>query len=101
MIGAFMGWQACLFIFFIAPFAGLVVGILQYVLHRDDEIPYGPFLCLATLVVLLWWNPIWKSMVQYFVVPLLIPSVMGVCMIMMLVLLTVYYLIKRRLGFAE
>ncbi len=104
MIGAFMGWQACLFIFFIAPFAGLVIGILQFALKRDDEIPYGPFLCLATLVVLFRWNSIWKSMAQYFEMPLLIPSVMAVCMAMMLVMLTVYFFIKRfikrRLGFA-
>ena len=99
MIGAFMGWQACLFIFFLAPFAGLIVGVLQYVLKRDDEIPYGPFLCLATVVVLLWWNVFWKAMVQYFILPLLIPGVMGVCMVMMLVLLTIYHLIKRRLGY--
>ncbi|MEN6407968.1 MAG: A24 family peptidase, partial [Thermoguttaceae bacterium] len=28
MIGAFLGWQPCLVVFFLAPFAGLVVGIL-------------------------------------------------------------------------
>ena len=47
MVGAFLGWQAGVVIFFLAPFAGLVVGVLQLVLRRDDEIPYGPFLCLA------------------------------------------------------
>jgi prepilin signal peptidase PulO-like enzyme (type II secretory pathway) len=44
MIGAFLGWQACLLIFFLAPFAGLVIGGLKWVFHGEREIPYGPFL---------------------------------------------------------
>ena len=59
MIGAFLGWQPCLIIFFLAPFAGLVIGVLRLILFRDREIPYGPFLCLATLVVIVAWDDIW------------------------------------------
>ena len=40
MVGTFLGWQACLIAFFLAPFAGLLVGIAQFVLRRDDVIPY-------------------------------------------------------------
>ena len=47
MIGAFLGWQAGLIVFFLAPFAGLVVGLVQLIFRRDDVIPYGPFLCLG------------------------------------------------------
>ena len=47
MIGSFLGWQPCLVIFFLAPFAGLAIGLFSLVLHRQSEIPYGPFLCLA------------------------------------------------------
>ena len=59
MIGAFLGWQPCLVIFFLAPFAGLVVGVLRLILFRDREIPYGPFLCLATLLLIVRWHAIW------------------------------------------
>ena len=59
MIGAFLGWQACLIVFFMAPFAALVLGLLRYFLIRDREIPYGPFLCLAVFVVIIYWAPIW------------------------------------------
>jgi leader peptidase (prepilin peptidase) / N-methyltransferase len=59
MIGAFLGWQSCLIIFFLAPFAALVVGLLRYVCIRDREIPYGPFLCMATLALILYWAAIW------------------------------------------
>jgi len=27
MIGTFLGWQACLLVFFLAPFAGIVIGV--------------------------------------------------------------------------
>jgi prepilin signal peptidase PulO-like enzyme (type II secretory pathway) len=61
MVGAFLGWQAGVVIFFIAPLAGLLVGVAQLVLRRDDEIPYGPFLCLATLAIMLRWADLWHE----------------------------------------
>ena len=39
MVGTFLGWQACLIAFFLAPFAGLVIGIVQFISRRDDVIP--------------------------------------------------------------
>jgi prepilin signal peptidase PulO-like enzyme (type II secretory pathway) len=60
MIGAFLGWQAGLIVFFVAPFFGLVLGFAQWFIHRNSEIPYGPFLCLAALAVMLCWAPIWE-----------------------------------------
>ncbi len=59
MIGAFQGWQTCLIVFFLAPFAALAVGLLRYFLLRDREIPFGPFLCLAALVSIIYWAAIW------------------------------------------
>ena len=52
MIGAFLGWQPCLIVIFLAPFAGLVWGVVSLILRRGPEIPFGPFLCMATLVVI-------------------------------------------------
>jgi prepilin signal peptidase PulO-like enzyme (type II secretory pathway) len=59
MIGTFLGWQPCLIVFFLAPVAGLVVGVLRLILWRDKEIPYGPFLCLATLFLIVGWRAVW------------------------------------------
>jgi len=59
MIGAFVGWQATLIVFFIAPLAGLIVGLLQWIFKKDNEIPYGPFLCLATVVLIIFWPQFW------------------------------------------
>ncbi len=32
---------------------------MQFISRRDDVIPYGPFLCLASATVVVWWAPIW------------------------------------------
>jgi prepilin signal peptidase PulO-like enzyme (type II secretory pathway) len=61
MIGAFVGWQTTLLIFFLAPFAALVVGIIQLIVRRDDVIPYGPFLCLAAAAVVVAWAYLWNA----------------------------------------
>ena len=54
MIGAFMGWQMALLTFFLAPFLGIVIGVINLVTKKDHTIPYGPFLSIAALVVLFW-----------------------------------------------
>jgi len=58
MIGAFLGWEAALLTFFIAPFLGSVVGIIVKIRTKESLIPYGPFLSLASLIALLWGNDI-------------------------------------------
>jgi len=96
MIGAFVGWQAALVIFFLAPFAGLVIGLLQWIGHGEREIPYGPFLCLAALVAIVAWADIWKSTFQIFEIGWLLPGVLAVCMCLMGGLLFVYRLTLAR-----
>ena len=94
MVGTFIGWQASLIAFFLAPFAGLFVGITQFVLRRDDEIPYGPFLCLATVVVIVVWAPIWKWAQPMFGMEGLVPTVLIVCLGMLGVMLAIWQMIK-------
>jgi leader peptidase (prepilin peptidase) / N-methyltransferase len=66
MIGAYMGWQAPIYIFFVAPCIGLVFGLIQLALGFGREIPYGPFLCLATLIVMVFWRWFWDMFISYF-----------------------------------
>jgi prepilin signal peptidase PulO-like enzyme (type II secretory pathway) len=87
MIGAFLGWQTVIIAFFLAPFAGVVLGIAQWILHRDQEIPYGPFLCLASAAIVVTWAAIWQSTQIYFETGWLVPGVLGFCLIMLGVLL--------------
>lgn len=58
MIGAFLGWQKVLLAFFLAPFLGLIIGIINLLVRKDHTIPYGPFLSLSALISLLYGNKI-------------------------------------------
>ena len=98
MVGTYVGWQAGVVIFFVAPFAALLIGILQLVLHRDDVIPYGPFLCLGTLAVVVYWPVFWSAGLQgLFGVGWLVPVVLLVCMALLGVILAIWQQIKKSL----
>lgn len=97
MIGAFLGWQAGIMIFFVSPFAGLVAGVVQLLLRRDDMIPYGPFLCLGTLGVVVWWGDIWNDQRGFqalFAIWWLVPAVLLVCVVMLGGMLVVWRSIR-------
>jgi leader peptidase (prepilin peptidase)/N-methyltransferase len=54
MIGAFLGWKKAILIFFLAPFFGAIVGIINLFVKKDHTIPYGPFLSLAAFLAIFW-----------------------------------------------
>jgi prepilin signal peptidase PulO-like enzyme (type II secretory pathway) len=93
MIGAFVGWQPCLVIFFLAPVAGMVIGLLRLLFSRDREIPYGPFLCLATLSVIVGWRWVWVWIWPYFNLGWYVPVVMLCCLLLMALMLAAWRLI--------
>jgi prepilin signal peptidase PulO-like enzyme (type II secretory pathway) len=97
MIGTFVGWQAGLILFFLAPFAGLAIGLVQLVFRRDDVIPYGPFLCLAAAACVVCWTPIWTWAQPMFQWGGLVPAVLVVCLAMLGVLLAIWQAIKNAL----
>jgi leader peptidase (prepilin peptidase)/N-methyltransferase len=71
MIGAFLGWQAAVLTFFLAPFFGLahaLLKLLRYLEKRlqgtqlssaDREIPFGPYLSMAATALMLSWRWLW------------------------------------------
>jgi hypothetical protein len=83
MIGAFVGWQAALLVFFLAPLAGVVVGLTQLLRARQTEMAFGPYLCLAAVGVLLAWPQLWHGYAEdLFVMGWVIPGLCaaGVCL---------------------
>ena len=58
-VGCVVGPGAATVAFFLAPAAGLVVALAQLFLKGRKEIPYGPYLSLATLAVMLFYTPIY------------------------------------------
>jgi leader peptidase (prepilin peptidase)/N-methyltransferase len=71
MIGSFLGWQAAVLTFFLAPFFGLghaLAKLISYLGKRlsgrgatsaDREIPFGPYLSMAALALLIFWPWVW------------------------------------------
>ena len=69
MVGAWLGWQACVLTCFLAVFIGLTHGLLQLTLRRENELPFGPSLCLAAAIVVVAWRPIWERTAVTFAQP--------------------------------
>lgn len=73
MIGSFLGWEAAVLTFFLAPFFGLSHALAKLFVYlgkrfsgtggtsADREIPFGPYLSMAALVLLLSWPWFWPG----------------------------------------
>lgn len=66
MIGTYLGWHAPIFIFFVAPFIGVVFWIVHLAMGSGRELPYGPYLCGATLIVIAGWTWFWERFIEVF-----------------------------------
>jgi leader peptidase (prepilin peptidase)/N-methyltransferase len=58
MLGAFLGWKMAILIFFLAPFFGAPIGIYIKFVKKEDTIPYGPYISLASFVAMVWGHKI-------------------------------------------
>ena len=98
MIGAFLGWQPCLIVFFFAPFAALLGAVFSLIVHRQTEIWYGPFLCLLALAVIVAWARVWERAEPMFALGWLLGVVLLVCLLLMVPLLVLMRLIRVGFG---
>ncbi len=55
-VGAVAGWKAATLVFFVAPLFGLVWALHLLIARGKRELPYGPWLALGTLIVLLFYD---------------------------------------------
>ncbi len=98
MIGSFIGWQPVVVVFFLAPAVALLFVGVSVITQRRGEFPYGPYLSLATLIVLLGWKWIWPWVQHYFelgVLNLLLAMLMGAGFVLCLLFVQ---LMKRLFG---
>ena len=65
MIGAFLGWKMVLLVFFIAPFFGAFAGTILKLKYKIETIPYGPYISLATFIVIFWGERILRYIFLY------------------------------------
>lgn len=78
VIGSFLGWQAALVTPFLAAFVGLVPALWKlatYLAKRltgrkyspsDREIPFGPYLSIAALVLMMGWPWAWPGGLKFY-----------------------------------
>ncbi|MEZ6147180.1 MAG: A24 family peptidase [Planctomycetaceae bacterium] len=59
MVGSFLGWQPTVIAFMIAPLCALSVGLLARLLGNKNYVPYGPYLSLASIILMFTWRWIW------------------------------------------
>lgn len=101
MIGTFLGWQATLLVFFIAPVCALVVALASWLCGRTGELPYGPYLSLAAYVLVVFWQPLWAVFERFFSLGLLLPVLGAVMLVLFAVLLMVVKVVFQRLGLSS
>ena len=66
--GAWLGWQQLPLIILLSSFVGAIVGLGGILLlgrDRSVPIPFGPFLCVAGWIALLWGDAITRSYLQF------------------------------------
>ena len=97
-IGAFFGWQPTVVVFFIAPVCAILVVVCCWLFWRDREIPYGPYLSLGALIVIVGWEKIWpiaERVFSYGPILIVLAMFMGVLLV---AILQAMQLVKRMLG---
>jgi prepilin signal peptidase PulO-like enzyme (type II secretory pathway) len=96
MIGAFLGWQSTLIVFFLAPFVAVLICLVQWALTRRRDIAFGPYLCVSAAILVLYWSPIWETRAtRIFELGWLIPQILALCLILLGGLLGLWRLIER------
>jgi leader peptidase (prepilin peptidase)/N-methyltransferase len=101
MIGSFIGWQGTLIVFVLSLVSAVVVAIPLWLMWRDHELPYGPYLSAGALLLLLSARQVWPWFdTRVFAMgPLLFPTAL-VMAGLLAAMLVVWRGIKRSLGLA-
>jgi leader peptidase (prepilin peptidase)/N-methyltransferase len=66
MVGSVIGWQPVTAVFFVAPVLAIFAALFAWIARKDREIPYGPWLSMATLLMLMAWPIIWPLAERIF-----------------------------------
>jgi len=67
-LGAWLGWQCLPLIILFASLVGALVGIAFILFFGHDRrapIPFGPFLCIAGWIALMWGDTLTRSYLQF------------------------------------
>lgn len=99
MIGAFLGWQPALLVFFFSPATAVVVAVTQWLITRKHEIAFGPYLCVSALYVIVAWRSIWIGYAaEIFSMGWLIVAMVAACLLLMMGLLMLMRIVREALS---
>ncbi len=100
MIGTFIGWQPSLVVFFLAPMVAILFVLIRRIVTGESETPYGPYLCAATVLLLLFWKQLWIDWASavFAIGPEVILGIVVACVFLMGGMLWIWRLIKQALG---
>ncbi len=98
MIGSFLGWQPTLIVFFVAPLCALVSIACTMMVSRPREIPFGPYLSLAALLVIVAWKPLYLATERFFSLGPFVPLLAIVMAVTLVAVLWLVQGIKHLLG---
>lgn len=96
VIGAWLGWQGALATCCIAVIVGLAHGLVQFVLARDNELPFGPSLCLGAGLVVVGWRPLWERLDPVFERPLEVVAVAAAVIVLTALTLAAWWRLGGR-----
>ncbi|HEX6986749.1 MAG TPA: A24 family peptidase [Planctomycetaceae bacterium] len=94
MMGSFLGWQPVLAVFFLAPLCALLFVAFSAVTGTAREFPYGPWLSLAAVLLLVGWDAIWPYAGRFFLMGRMIPFVALAVLILLAILLRAMRLVR-------
>jgi leader peptidase (prepilin peptidase) / N-methyltransferase len=87
MIGAYLGWQAAVIVFFLGPIFAVGYAVGRFLLRGEHAIPFGPYLCMAAVATILGWPGIWDFGYRYFSLGWVLIAVLAGALGLMVVLL--------------
>lgn len=65
-VGAFIGWKETIVAFFLGTCLGAFIGLAVKIKTGNSLIPYGPFLCAGTLLVMMFHDPLFAFISERF-----------------------------------
>jgi leader peptidase (prepilin peptidase)/N-methyltransferase len=109
MVGCFVGWQPVVVAFFVAPFLGLafvlgrvLVWVGRWLLRRPSplrqDLPFGPWLALATVLTWLGWDRFAPGLASFFFDGPLVAAAAAVLVVAMFVMFWMLGTVRGRGG---
>ncbi|MFI4874433.1 MAG: prepilin peptidase, partial [Blastopirellula sp. JB062] len=101
MIGAYVGWQPAIAIFFLAPMIACLFAVVRWVTTGDVALAFGPYLCFGTLILFGYWPSFWNQYSPMLVLGWILPAIFLALPIGVGMILWPWQIFKERVLFRD